>query len=111
VNSYSYYNPNYTNGGYPYTSPVGSFAPNGYGLYDMVGNVFQWCWDWFGDYSGSSQTDPRGPTVGQYGSDRVYRGGSWNGPALGIRTAFRRYLGPTSISDDGGFRSVLTPGQ
>jgi formylglycine-generating enzyme required for sulfatase activity len=113
VNPYSGCNAAYANGSYPYTSPVGSFAPNGYGLYDMAGNVWQWCWDWCGDYSSGSQTDPRGPTTGQYGSNRELRGGSWSSNALYCRTAGRDDAGFPAHSNyaDYGFRSVLPPGQ
>jgi formylglycine-generating enzyme required for sulfatase activity len=75
VNSYSGYNTNFATENMPYTSPVNYFAPNGYGLYDMAGNVCQWCWDWVGSYSSDFQSDPHGPTAG---SNRVYRGGCWS---------------------------------
>lgn len=67
--------PDYNDGVRPYTSPVGSFPANGYGLHDMDGNVFEWCWDWWGIPIMDYQVDPRGPASGTY---RILRGGSWN---------------------------------
>ena len=95
-------------GGSPYTSPVGSFVTNGYGLYDMVGNVWQRCWDWYGSYSSGLQTNPRGPSSGSY---RVLRGGSWGDGAIYCRAAYRGHNYPTDRYISLGFRSVLPPGQ
>ncbi len=92
----------------PATSPTGSFAANGYGLCDMAGNVWEWCWDSYGVYTSSSQTDPRGPA--SFGS-RVYRGGGWGHVAYYCRTANRNGDSPDGRFDYLGFRSVLPPSQ
>jgi formylglycine-generating enzyme required for sulfatase activity len=89
--------------------PIGSYGANRYGLYDMAGNAWEWCWDWQGGYEQSAQTDPRGPSSG---SNRVIRGGSYDVYAEDCRVA-DRYGGDLSngFFYDAGFRSVLPPGQ
>jgi formylglycine-generating enzyme required for sulfatase activity len=85
------------------TKPVGTKAPNNLGLYDMSGNVWEWCWDWFGTYTSGSQTDPTGAVAG---TSRVVRGGSWNTGAETLRSAYRHNNTPSDRYTVLGFRLV-----
>jgi formylglycine-generating enzyme required for sulfatase activity len=88
------------------THPVAEKLPNGLGLYDMHGNVWEWCLDWYGDYQGGSITDPQGP---QSGPDRVYRGGCWRDSARLCRSANRNWNWPDLTYFGLGFRVALSP--
>ena len=114
--SYSYdvsptsgYNPTYATGSFPYSSPVGSFPPNAYGLYDVAGNMDEWCWDSYSltYYATSPELNPTGPALGG-DKGRVRRGGSWTSSARYARAADRDVLNPGIDYDYLGFRCVRT---
>jgi len=91
--------------------PVGSYPPNGYGLYDMQGNVVEWVWDWYAPdyYAHSPQVNPQGPESGRF---RLIRGGGWHSGATCNRVYYRNALPPNWLDFNVGFRcaSSIAPG-
>ena len=90
------------------THPVGQKLPNPWGLYDMHGNIAEWCQDWYAPYHGGIALDPQGPATG---STRVFRAGLWLRPPSYCRSAWRNAAPPDFAGGGGGFRVVLAPGR
>jgi formylglycine-generating enzyme required for sulfatase activity len=99
------FHPSFQSGVEPYTSPAGSFAPNAFGLFDLSGNLWEWCWDWYDSgYYTSATVNPTGPVTGTY---RVVRGGSYISAPWGQRCAYRlNNRLPINGSNNRGFRTV-----
>ena len=90
------------------TAKVGSYLPNAWGLYDMCGNVAEWCLDNYGAFTTASQIDPAGPSTPVGEAKRVYRGGSWTRKTWEVEVSERKGLNPNLKANDIGFRLCLT---
>jgi formylglycine-generating enzyme required for sulfatase activity len=93
--------------GFSRPAPVRTSEPNGFGLYNMAGNAWEWCWDYAGTYPDAFQTDPHGPATDQ-GSGRVGRGGNWNFYATDCRNSYRYGNSPAYSASNIGFRCALS---
>ena len=103
LNAIAWYYQNWTNYG---TQPVAGKLPNALGLYDTLGNVWEWCQDWYGPYSSGSVTNPTGPATG---SNRLLRGGYWNYLSFNCRGSQRGDGNPPVAGNYVGFRAVRAP--
>ena len=108
LGDYAWYSENAFDKDEKYPHPVGRKQPNAWGLYDMHGNVWEWCADWYADsYANADARDPKGSASG---SARVLRGGSWFTSPQYCRAAYRRWITPDYRYDGIGFRVVVLPG-